>query len=364
MLPIFLGVIASASTLLICLNAGTIGNRLRIMDRPDNDRKRHAKDTPLVGGVAILLPMLIWIAGAVMTGLAADQVALAALILCATGVGIVGFADDQAAVAPSTRILLVLVFLALAFLIDPQLVSPTLNWGSFEPTPIPVWAYWPLLGLTTVGIVNAVNMADGQNGLVPSMFVVWSLCLMLVGDAVVSQVALVLAVLSFIVLLFNLRGSLFLGDCGSYGVTFLLGLLTMLSHAEGRVSIETATVWFFIPVADCLRLIATRSFQGRSPMAPDTDHFHHRLQAKLGDRYGLVAYICSVAGCSIISAFAPQFALVCLIVLASIYFSFAWLADPAATATRSEEAASLDLDSDLTNVVQLVTEKSQSRDSA
>jgi hypothetical protein len=34
MLSIFLGVIAGASTLLICLNAGTIGNRLRIMDRP------------------------------------------------------------------------------------------------------------------------------------------------------------------------------------------------------------------------------------------------------------------------------------------------------------------------------------------
>jgi UDP-GlcNAc:undecaprenyl-phosphate GlcNAc-1-phosphate transferase len=261
--------------------------------------------------------------------------------------------------------LLVLVFLALAFFVDPQLLSPTLNWGSFEPTPIPVWAYWLLLGLTTVGIVNSVNMADGQNGLVPSMFVVWSLCLMLVGDPVVSQVALVLAVLSFIVLLFNLRGALFLGDCGSYGVTFLLGLLTMLSHAEGRVSIETATVWFFIPVADCLRLIVTRRLQGRSPMAPDTDHFHHRLRAKLGDAYGLVAYICSVAGCSIISAFAPQFALVCLIVLASIYFSFAWLADPAATVGhREEEAASFDLDSDLTNVVQLITEKSQSRDSA
>src|SRR4029079_2564236 len=243
-----------------------------------------------------------------------------------------------------------------AFLSVPEWVSPPLSWGSLEPTPILVWGYWLLLGLTTVGIVNAVNMADGQNGLVPSMFVVWALCLMLVGDPVVSQLAIVLAILSGIVLLFNIRGSLFLGDCGSYGVTFLIGLLTMLSHAQGRVSIETATVWFFIPVADCLRLMVTRSFQGRSPMAPDTDHFHHRLQAKLGDAYGLVAYICSVAACSIISAYAPQFALVCLIVLASIYFSFAWLADPAATAAREdEEAASFDLDSNLNNVVQLIT---------
>src|SRR4051812_19189599 len=85
MLSIFLGVIAGAWTVLICLNAGTIGHRLRIIDRPDNHRKRHAKDTPLVGGVAILLPLLVWIAGALMTGLVADNGTLAALILCATG---------------------------------------------------------------------------------------------------------------------------------------------------------------------------------------------------------------------------------------------------------------------------------------
>jgi UDP-GlcNAc:undecaprenyl-phosphate GlcNAc-1-phosphate transferase len=300
-----------------------------------------------------------------MTGLLTDHGMLAALMLCATGVGLIGFADDQASIAPLTRILLLIVFLALAFFVDPGLIAGRLNWGSFEPTPIPVWGYCVLLALTTVGIVNAVNMADGQNGLVPSMFVVWALCLVMVGDPLVAQAALILAILSFVILLFNLRGSLFLGDCGSYGVTFLLGLLTVLSHAEGRVSIETATVWFFIPVVDCLRLILTRSLQGRSPMAPDTDHFHHRLQAKLGDSYGLVAYICSVAGCSIISAIAPQFALVCLIVLASIYFSFAWLAESTAMVADGQVDDGLfDLSGDFTNVVPLVAEKSQSRDSA
>src|SRR5689334_24671998 len=122
MLSIFLGFVAAVSTLLICLNAETIGNRLRIMDHPDNRRKRHAKATPLVGGVGILLPMLIWIAGGVMTGLVADNGTLAALVLCATGVGLIGFADDQAAIAPLTRILFLLVFLALAFFVDPTLI--------------------------------------------------------------------------------------------------------------------------------------------------------------------------------------------------------------------------------------------------
>jgi UDP-GlcNAc:undecaprenyl-phosphate GlcNAc-1-phosphate transferase len=240
-----------------------------------------------------------------------------------------------------------------------------LNWGSFEPTLLPVWAYCALMGLTTVGIVNAVNMADGQNGLVPSMFVIWSLCLALVGNPVVSAVSQILAISGSIVLLFNLRGRLFLGDCGSYGVTFVIGLLAMMAYAQGSVTIETVTVWFFIPVMDCLRLIITRRVQGRSAVAPDTDHFHHRLQAKMGKTYGLAAYVASVAAFSFIAALAPRFALVCLIALTAIYFSFAWLTDSTEAGATAQSGATKasDLDESFANVVSIASsEKVQARE--
>ena len=366
MLSIFLGLIAAAAAVLICLNADTIGRRIGVMDHPDNQRKTHAKPTPLVGGIGILVSLLIWLSGALLSGALKSSPALAVLVLCAAGVGLVGFADDQRPISPLSRILFLLVFLGVAFVIEPALIAPTLNWGSFEPTAIPAWAYCPLLALTTVGIVNAVNMADGQNGLVPSMFVIWSLCLALVGDNFVSQVAQILALVGAVVLLFNLRGRLFLGDCGSYGVTFVLGVLAMMTYAQGRISLETITVWFFIPVMDCLRLIITRRLRGRSPAAADTDHFHHRVQTKLGTRYGLFAYVASVAASSFIAALAPRFALVCLIVLTAIYFSFAWLTDSAASAVVASDgdAERSDLDESFANVVSIVTEKFSTRDRA
>jgi UDP-GlcNAc:undecaprenyl-phosphate GlcNAc-1-phosphate transferase len=180
---------------------------------------------------------------------------------------------------------------------------------------------------------------------------------MLVGDSVVSQVAQILAVVSFVVLMFNVQGRLFLGDCGSYGVTFVLGLLALIAYVQGRLTIETITVWFFIPVMDCLRLIITRRLEGRSPAAPDKNHFHHRLQSKLGTRYGLVAYIASVGATSFIAALVPQFALVCIIVLTAIYFSFAFLTDAASVQTtdadQGMEAGSSDLDESFSNVVSI-----------
>lgn len=357
MLGLLLGSVAIASTLLICLNAETIGRRLRVMDHPNVERKYHAKATPLVGGIALLLPLFLWLTGALATGFVADQQAMILLMVGAAGVGILGFADDQTPITPLSRIVSLLVYLGIAFALYPDLIAPTLNWGSFAPTALPAWAYCALLALTTIGIVNAVNMADGQNGLVPSMIVAWSICLMLVGDPLVSQVALILALLSSIVLLFNLQGRLFLGDCGSYGATFVIGLLAMMAYAQGRVSVETITVWFFIPVMDCLRLMITRRLEGRSPMAPDTDHFHHRLQGKLGETYGLVAYIVSVAACSFIAALAPRFALVCIIILTAIYFSFAWLTDSAASRGAASEANrdGSGLDTAFDNVVSLAS---------
>jgi UDP-GlcNAc:undecaprenyl-phosphate GlcNAc-1-phosphate transferase len=362
---VFLDVVAVFASLLICANAETIGRRLSVIDHPDESRKRHSKATPLVGGIAILLPLLVWFVGALASHAIGQSQVLYMLLICISAVGVVGFADDQTPTTPLSRILLLLVVLGAAFVIDPDLLATNLNWGSFDPTPLPVWGYGALIALTTVGIVNAVNMADGQNGLVPSMFFIWAACLGLVGDALVAGVSTIIALTSLVVLMFNLRGKLFLGDCGSYGVTFALGLLVMLTYSQGRVTIETVTVWFFIPVADCLRLIITRRLQGRSPVASDSDHFHHRLQAKLGKDYGLVAYIASVAGTSFVSALAPHFALVCLIVLTAIYFSFAWLTDPIelqAVGEDRESAAMADPLLLITNVIPITgLEKTQSR---
>jgi hypothetical protein len=113
-----------------------------------------------------------------------------------------------------------------------------------------------------------------------------------------------------------------------------------------------------------LRLIITRRLQGRSALAPDTDHFHHRLQAKMGKSYGLAAYVASVAAFSFIAALAPRFALVCLIVLTAIYFSFAWLTDSIACVEQETGARQpSDLNQGIANVVSIAnSEKVQARE--
>src|SRR5665213_2878651 len=102
----FIALVSILAAVLICLKADLIGRALRIMDHPDEKRKRHTHATPLVGGLAILVPLLIWLVGSILAGGVSDLHLSIALVLCAVGVGIVGLADDQSSMSPLSRILL------------------------------------------------------------------------------------------------------------------------------------------------------------------------------------------------------------------------------------------------------------------
>ena len=59
-------VIVAGFTLAICLMADRIGGFLGVLDAPDNNRKLHVRTTPLVGGLAVVLPIVCagpWLAG-------------------------------------------------------------------------------------------------------------------------------------------------------------------------------------------------------------------------------------------------------------------------------------------------------------
>ena len=49
-----------------------------------------------------------------------------------------------------------------------------IHWSNFEPWVLAPYLSFALIAVAMAGLVNAVNMADGQNGIVIGMFVIWS----------------------------------------------------------------------------------------------------------------------------------------------------------------------------------------------
>ena len=288
---------AFAATALLTRYAWSVCSRLGLIDSPD-ERKRHARATPLLGGVALAAIIFPLALAATWVDPVASDISLLNLAIAATAVTLVGVFDDRQDLTPRLRVALGFsIFGALAlfdrtFLVR-QLVFPVLGFQFglyFEGLALFFTA------LCCVGLVNAVNMADGKNGLVLGLCTGWLvLILSRSGPGDVSFMLVMLAGL-IALLVMNLRGKLFLGDGGAYGLAAAIGLCTIRSYNANLrdpmvgLSAEAVVLLFIVPVADSMRLTVMRMARGRSPMAPDRDHLHHHLQDWFGWPGGLFVY--------------------------------------------------------------------------
>lgn len=313
-------------TVAICIFAWPVGEWLGVIDYPDTERKSHAGPTPMVGGIAVMAPLAVWASAEIIWGQPSATGFYLTILLCGSGVAVLGFMDDQQGISAGGRLLLLAIFAMVALRLDPTLVANRLHlaaggWLFTPPLLLPA-----LTVLAVAGFSSAVNMTDGLNGLVLAFVCIWSTCLAFLGGPNVSAAASVIGAASLVALLYNLRGRLFLGDCGAFAVSFVVGLLAVRAHNSGRLHLETALVWFYIPVLDCLRLIILRLWHGRSPFQPDREHFHYRLAERLGERGAIVVYVGVVGLTSLTATLMPELSFLGLTV-ASIVFCGFLLAD-------------------------------------
>ena len=125
-----------------------------------------------------------------------------------------------------------------------------------------------------------------------------------------------------VTLLSNLMGRLFLGDSGTYGLGILIGLLSIFIYntTSGRLPADVVTIWFSVPVIDCLRLMADRAIcKQRSPFSPDQNHLHHRMQLLLPKWLALVTYWMLVAVPGSLAIAEPKLAPLLFVFVFSLY---------------------------------------------
>jgi UDP-N-acetylmuramyl pentapeptide phosphotransferase/UDP-N-acetylglucosamine-1-phosphate transferase len=137
------------------------------------------------------------------------------------------------------------------------------------------WLAWVLCTVFCVGFINAFNMSDGANGLVPGI----CLCTFIVLFDVYGRPAegiLVFACSMF--LLFNVvSGWFFLGDTGSYGLGAIIVSYGLLGVAQGDFSAGFMACLVAYPCIDFVYSLLRRIVSGASPFRPDNGHLHNHL---------------------------------------------------------------------------------------
>jgi UDP-GlcNAc:undecaprenyl-phosphate/decaprenyl-phosphate GlcNAc-1-phosphate transferase len=141
--------------------------------------------------------------------------------------------------------------------------------------------------LWVVGMTNAFNLLDNMDGLAAGVAFIAAGTLLLNAWSL-DEYFVSLNILAFMgrlrgFLFFNFQpASVFLGDCGSHFIGYMMAALTLLeryvSHASGTLfPILMPVVVLAVPIVDTITVVVIRLREGRPIYVGDTRHLSHKL---------------------------------------------------------------------------------------
>ncbi len=279
----------SASVLLTPL-ARRVALKYRLVDKP-NRRKRHLMTTPLLGGMAIYFSFAVTIiAGLLFLDGGVSLISFGWKSLCIlviTGAGlmsIVGLVDDILGLSPVIKLALhtvAAVLMGFVFVTKGALLNVFLTGSSYA------WLTAPLTVIWLVGITNSVNLLDHADGLSAGTCAIAAIFFSIVNliscnySLAFISAALGGATVGFLFYNYN-PASIFMGDCGSNMLGFMLGVIAVLGvyTPEGsirEIAIFTPVLILALPMIDTAFVLRYRWKNGKPLFDADRNHLAHRL---------------------------------------------------------------------------------------
>lgn len=305
-----------------------LAKRQGVLDQPDA-RKVHQTPIPRWGGLGIYMGVLLGLLGTYLgfprfrllldyrhpiydQGHLIDIVSLdkqfAGILVGLTIVVGLGMSDDRKSVPALIKLLLQIIASLVVLNYGVQITGLRLPFLSYFQFPILVsqviTVFWIL------GFMNAVNLADGLDGLAAGLAAIASATFLAVAIimgstettfiakqlklAAVLSAALSGACLGFLPYNFS-PAKVFMGDGGALGIGFLLGAITVIGTLKTTavLSVMIPVIVVALPVLD-VSLAMIRRYRKKSRiMEPDKEHLHHRLMAKgwTGREVVLLVYV-------------------------------------------------------------------------
>ena len=130
-----------------------------LVDNPDA-RKLQRNPVPVMGGIAVFFGIAIGLccSQAIFNSASTFMLISAMLVMLYTGT-----MDDIIDLSPTIRF--IIEILVIVWLMYASNSSINCFWGLWGVSTIPQWISYPLTVFAAVGIINAINLIDGVNGL-------------------------------------------------------------------------------------------------------------------------------------------------------------------------------------------------------
>ena len=247
------------------------------VDKPDHKRKIHKKDMPSMGGIAIFGAFLL---GYMLFAPKTEQ--MLAVLIGAFIIIITGIMDDVHPLAPLPKLAgqiiaaCIVVFYGNITFADMQIFGLHLEFGVFA---------YPLAVLFIIAIINAINFADGLDGLAAGTSTIYFITIAIIGFImqnlggldVILCLIMIGACMGFLIYNFN-PASIFMGDTGSMFLGFIISVIALLGFKTATItSLIIPILTLFVPIIDTVLAIGRRVMKGKKIGAADKGHLHHQL---------------------------------------------------------------------------------------
>jgi UDP-GlcNAc:undecaprenyl-phosphate GlcNAc-1-phosphate transferase len=249
------------------------------------DNRWHKKETALLGGTAIFASMVAaWLMGSLFLGWDDFGRPYLPVILCASGMFLLGLVDDLVNMDPQHKLAGQIVLASILVYFGFQL-----EWTSYRAVNVFLSILW------IVGITNAFNLLDNMDGLAAGVAFIAGLFTFLLhspdiggsGPVLLLTVTYLGALLGFLVFNFN-PASIFMGDAGSLFIGFIMACLTVMGGEENAMGgsvthllsvISIPILIVFIPILDTGFVSVMRKLFSRPISQGGKDHSSHRMVA-------------------------------------------------------------------------------------
>jgi UDP-GlcNAc:undecaprenyl-phosphate GlcNAc-1-phosphate transferase len=292
---VFAFIAAMAGALLLTPLAARFARRTGAIAHP-SERGLAQRDTPLLGGLAILagvlVASLIWMPDTIRLARAphaspgsGGTVHLWAIIVGACVITLAGTIDDWRELRPQWKLLGQIAAAVVAVeggVVVNDVTLPFVGGLQFPNTGGVLTVIW------LVGLMNVVNFSDGVDGLAAGLCTIDGIAFAIIAFDLGGSGAAILAALTagaalgFLFHNFH-PASVFMGDSGANLLGYLLGVAAVIGSLKTNVVVALVVPLFIlaVPFLDTSFVIAKRLKYRRTPWSADTNHFHHRM-ARIG----------------------------------------------------------------------------------
>ena len=188
---------------------------------------------------------------------------------------LIGYFDDKKDINANLKLLIITIVL-ITFLVFYKSLRIEIITFSFTEKNFYLGSFEFIFTLFCfLAFINAYNLFDGIN----LQIGIYTLYIFLIFYFL-SQNILILSFFFplLLFLYFNSTGKIFLGNSGTYFLSFIISFLfiNFFKNFENITSDQILGI-MFIPGLDMLRLFVVRMFKKNNPFSADKNHLHHKL---------------------------------------------------------------------------------------